>query len=157
MSQYVKNSENTQKRGKGFQKGNTLGHGRPKTARCIPETLREIGGRLVDAVLLAKLHAKYGPAHNPKTLHEAMLMAAAKDAAQGDEHARSFIAERTEGKVTDEIKLDSEQTINHQHSFDFSKLGTDDIIRFREIVAKGLNKEPALDKAKSRINREVLA
>lgn len=79
--------------------------GRPKGIKTIPQMLREIGDRPVDDVLLAKLHAKYGPAHNPKTLHEAMLMAAAKDAAQGDEHARTFIAERTEGKVTDRLDV----------------------------------------------------
>jgi hypothetical protein len=67
--------------------------------------LREIGDRPVDDVLLAKLHAKYGPAHNPKTLHEAMLLAARKDAANGDENARTFIAERTEGKVTDRLDI----------------------------------------------------
>jgi len=80
--------------------------GRPKGIKTIPEMLREIGDRPVDDVLLAKLHAKYGPAHNPKTLHEAMLMAAAKDAAQGDEHARTFIAERTEGKVSDHLTME---------------------------------------------------
>ena len=80
--------------------------GRPKNVKTIPDLLREIGDRPVDDVLLAKLHAKYGPAHNPKTLHEAMLMATAKDAAQGDMAARTFIAERTEGKVTDKLQLE---------------------------------------------------
>lgn len=83
-------------------------HGRPKGVKTIPEMLREIGDRPVDDVLLAKLHAKYGPDHSPKTLHEAMLMAAAKDAAQGDEHAREFIANRTEGKITDKLILDDQ-------------------------------------------------
>jgi hypothetical protein len=80
--------------------------GKPKGATSIPQMLREIGNRPVDDVLLAKLHAKYGPAHNPKTLHEAMLMAAAKDAAQGDMAARTFIAERTEGKVSDHLTME---------------------------------------------------
>ncbi len=79
--------------------------GRAKGIKAIAESLREIGNRPVDDVLLAKLHAKYGPAHNPKTLNEAMLMAAAKDAAQGDMAARTFIAERTEGKVTDRLEM----------------------------------------------------
>ena len=79
--------------------------GRPKGIKTIPQMLREIGDRPVDDVLLAKLHAKYGPAHNPKTLHEAMLLAARKDAANGDENARTFIAERTEGKVTDRLDI----------------------------------------------------
>jgi len=79
--------------------------GSVKGARTIPQMLREIGDRPVDDVLLAKLHAKYGPAHNPKTLHEAMLLAARKDAAEGNENARTFIAERTEGKVTDRLDI----------------------------------------------------
>ena len=93
----------------GFKKG-VSGNpkGRPKGIKTIPEMLREIGDRPVDDVLLAKLHAKYGPAHNPKTLHEAMLMAARKDAATGDEHARTFIAERTEGKVKEHVEFSEE-------------------------------------------------
>ncbi len=79
--------------------------GSVKGVRTIPQMLREIGDRPVDDVLLAKLHSLYGPAHNPKTLHEAMLMAAVKDAAKGDKDARQFIAERTEGKVTDKVEF----------------------------------------------------
>lgn len=92
---------------KGFQKGKSGNpNGRPKTAKCIPEILREIGDRPVDPWLLTQLHSKYGPNHNPKTMREAMLMAAAYDAANGDEHARAFIAERTEGKVTDRLEME---------------------------------------------------
>lgn len=79
--------------------------GRPKNVKTIADSLREIGDRPVDDVLLATLHSLYGPAHNPKTLHEAMLMAAVKDAAKGDMAARTFIAERTEGKVTDRLDI----------------------------------------------------
>ena len=80
--------------------------GRPKSVKCIPDILREIGDRPVDPFLLAKLHAQYGPNHNPSTMREAMLMSAADDAARGDTMARAFIAERTEGKVTDRIEFD---------------------------------------------------
>jgi hypothetical protein len=93
----------------GFKKGQSGNpKGRPKGIKTIPEMLREIGDRPVDDVLLAKLHSLYGPAHNPKTLHEAMLMAATKDAAKGDKDAREFIANRTEGKVTDKLILDDQ-------------------------------------------------
>ena len=104
-----KNTEQTRKampRGIPFQKGNKLSPGRPKTAKCIPDILREIGDRPVDPFLLAKLHAQYGPNHTPTTMREAMLMSAADDAARGDTMARSFVAERTEGKVTDRIEFD---------------------------------------------------
>lgn len=91
----------------GFKKGKSGNpKGRPKTAKAIPDMLKEIGDRLVDEWLLAQLHAKYGPNHNPRTMREAMLMAAHADAAKGDKDARQFIAERTEGKVTDRLELD---------------------------------------------------
>jgi hypothetical protein len=67
--------------------------------------LREIGARPVTDVMLAKLHAKYGPDHSPKTMWEAMLLAAAADAAEGDMAARTFIAERCEGKVSDRLDV----------------------------------------------------
>lgn len=88
----------------GWKKGQSGNpKGRAPTAKCIPDILREIGDRPVTDWLLAQLHSKYGPAHNPKTMREAMLMAAAADAAQGDKDARTFIAERTEGKITDRL------------------------------------------------------
>jgi hypothetical protein len=90
----------------GWKKGESGNpHGRPKTVRCIPDILREIGDRPVDSWLLTQLHSKYGPNHNPKTMRDAMLMAAAYDAANGDVAARTFIAERTEGKVSDRLDV----------------------------------------------------
>jgi len=131
----------------GFQKGNKVGHrfkkgevnslGRPPTAKCIPDILRNIGDRPVDPFLLTKIHALYGPQHNPKTMREGMLLAAYADALKGDTMARAFITERTEGKVTDEVNFNNEQTITHKHSFNFGKMSVDDINRLREIVAKG--------------------
>jgi len=79
--------------------------GKPKGVKTIPQMLREIGDRPVTDVMLAKLHAKYGPEHSPKTMWEAMLWAAAADAAEGDMAARTFIAERCEGKVTDKLDI----------------------------------------------------
>ena len=80
--------------------------GRPKGTKMIPELLRTLQDGPVDEWLLSKLHAQYGPNHNPTTLREAMLLAAIKDASQGDTMARTFIAERTEGKITDRIEFD---------------------------------------------------
>ena len=83
----------------GFKKGNKYGRGRPPTAKAIPDILRRLGDEAPTETLLAKIRAKYGAECSPKTLREAMLMAAYADAALGDVHARDFIAERTEGKV----------------------------------------------------------
>ena len=80
--------------------------GRPKGVKAIAEGLREIGDRPVDPWTLARFQEKYGPEHKPKTLHEGMLLAAHLDAMQGDAAARAFVAERTEGKVTDRLEVE---------------------------------------------------
>jgi hypothetical protein len=69
---------------------------------CIPEILRRIGNEPVSPVMLARLRAAWGPNFLPKNNHEAMLMVAYAQAHEGDAMARTFIAERTEGKVDGE-------------------------------------------------------
>ena len=135
----------------GFQKGNKVGHrfkkgevnshGRPPTVKCIPDILRSIGDRVVDPFLLTQLHGQYGPNHNPKTMREAMLMAASVDAAKGDAVARAFVAERTEGKVTDQIKLDGGHTVVHEHNLDFSKMDITDLEKLRAMLDKATRKD----------------
>ena len=119
---------------KGFKKGQSGNPaGRPKTAKCIPDMLRDIGDRPVSDWLLASLHKKYGPDHNPKTMREAMLMAAAFDAAHGDQHAREFIAERTEGKVPQaQVNLNANQDTN-----DLTKMPLAEILRLANELTNG--------------------
>jgi len=111
-------------------------NGRPKGIKMIPELLRSLQDGPVDQWLLAKLHAQYGPTHNPKTLREAMLLAAIKDAAQGDQMARSFVAERTEGKVTDRIEVED---VNVTHD-NVVSVQTNKLLAFAEILAGGAAK-----------------
>lgn len=108
MSQYVKNSGDAQKRGRGFQKGNKLSHGRPKTAKCIPDLLRAIGDEKVPATVLAKVQASWGPDFKPTNMRDALLRTTYADAINGDSIARQFIAERCEGKVSDKLILDDQ-------------------------------------------------
>lgn len=79
-------------------------HGRPKKELCIPDILRSIGEAPVSPVMLARLRAKWGPDLHPKNNREAMLMVAYAEAQEGDAVARQFVAERTEGKVTDRLE-----------------------------------------------------
>lgn len=79
--------------------------GRPKNVKLIPDILREIGDYPVNETLLNILEKKYGPEHKPKNMREAMLMAAYFDAANGNKDAREFIAERTEGRISDNVNL----------------------------------------------------
>lgn len=106
------------------QSGNP--NGRPKGTKMIPELLREIGDRPVSEWLLNDLHKKYGPDHNPKSMKEAVLMAAMIDAARGDEHARSFMAERTEGKV-----VQAQVNVN-QNTDDPTKMPLSDLIHLAQ-------------------------
>lgn len=97
---------NIPKRPKGFQKGWKGGPGRPKKEICIPDILRHLGDQPVPEFQLARLRAKYGPQHNPKNQREAILLAATIEAYNGDAVAREWIANRTEGKVTESVKME---------------------------------------------------
>ena len=91
----------------GWKKGQSGNpKGRAKTAKCIPDILRHIGDERPTDFMLAKLRELYGPVHSPCNMREAMLLAVYADAAKGDSTARAFIAERTEGKITDRIEFD---------------------------------------------------
>ena len=97
------------KNSRGFQPGKSGNpKGRPKTAKCIPDILREIGDRPVDPWLLSKLREKYGPNHTPKNMREALLMSAYFDASNGDRDAAKFIVERTEGRVADTLNFNDQ-------------------------------------------------
>lgn len=72
---------------------------------CIPDILRSIGEAPVTPVMLARLRSKWGPDMNPKNNREAMLMVAYAQSQEGDSIARQFVAERTEGKVTDRLDV----------------------------------------------------
>lgn len=80
-------------------------NGRPKKELCIPDILRRIGEEPVSPVMLARLRAKWGPDMHPKNNRDAMLMVAMAQAQEGDAVARQFVAERTEGKVTDRLDV----------------------------------------------------
>ena len=107
--------------------------GRPKGIKMIPELLRDIGDRPVSAWTLASLHRKYGPDHNPKTMREAVLMAAYADAMAGEPLARQFIAERTEGKV-------AQATVNlnaNQNTDDLTKMPLAEILQLATELQNG--------------------
>lgn len=98
-------------------------NGRPRKEMAIAGMLREIGDRPVDPYTLATLHRKYGPDHSPKTMREALLMAAYKDAAAGDDRAREFIADRTEGRVPQAmVNLNANQNTDDLTKMPLAKL-----------------------------------
>jgi hypothetical protein len=79
-------------------------YGRPPTAKCIPDILRRIGDDPIPEVFLNQLKfinpkIRIEPKNN--NMRFGMLLRTYYDAIRGDKDARHFIAERTEGKVTE--------------------------------------------------------
>ena len=77
--------------------------GRPKNVAMIPDVLRAIGDEPVPPVLLAQLQSSWGPEFKPKCMRDAALRVTYAQYAKGDPAARQFVAERTEGKVSDHL------------------------------------------------------
>jgi hypothetical protein len=82
--------------------------GRKKNVAMIPDVLRGIGEEPVPPVLLAQLQAAWGPEFKPLNMRDAALRVTYAQYAKGDPAARQFVAERTEGKVTDKLILDDQ-------------------------------------------------
>ena len=80
--------------------------GRPKNVAMIPDVLRAIGDEPVPPVLLAQLQSSWGPEFKPKCMRDAALRVTYAQYAKGDPAARQFVAERTEGKVTDRLQVE---------------------------------------------------
>ena len=80
--------------------------GRPKNVAMIPDVLRAIGDEPVPPVLLAQLQSSWGPEFKPKCMRDAALRVTYAQYAKGDPAARQFVAERTEGKVTDRLQME---------------------------------------------------
>lgn len=79
-------------------------YGRPPTTKCIPDILRRIGDDPIPEVFLDQLKfinpkIRIEPKNN--NMRFGMLLRTYYDAIRGDKDARNFIAERTEGKVTE--------------------------------------------------------
>jgi len=119
------NLEKGRRMGYGFKKGQVANpNGRPPVKSCIPDLLRAIGDKPVSDWLMADLRKKYGPDHKPNNMREAMLMSVYVDASKGDNVARVFVAERTEGKVPQaQINLNA-----NQNTDDLTKMPLADIL-----------------------------
>jgi len=77
-------------------------NGRPKKEFCIPDILRSIGDEPIPPRLLAMVQEKWGPDFRPTTMRDAGMRVTYAMFLEGDAMARTFIAERTEGKVDGE-------------------------------------------------------
>lgn len=89
----------------GIKPGETRNpNGRPPSHKCIPDILRKIGNDPIPQVFMEQLRLinpkiQIKPENN--NMRFGMLLRTYYDAIRGDKDARNFIAERTEGKVSE--------------------------------------------------------
>ena len=104
----MNNTENLSKVNKGnprWVKGvsaNPLG--RPKKVKCIPDILRKIGDMIAPKDIQDKMRLRFH-SKDKLTMQQAVLMLTYDLAAHGTEWAVEFIAERTEGRVTQGVDV----------------------------------------------------
>ena len=133
----------------GFKKGVvTNPNGRPPAVRCIADILRRIGEDPAPESILKTLSAI-----NPKLQIEgmnnrnAMLTRTYYDAELGNNDARHFVAERTEGKIRDYIDITSnnEKIGSSTSQIDLGALSPDRILTLREIMRDALRRKREKD------------
>lgn len=78
--------------------------GRPKKVKCIPDILRKIGDMIAPDDIQEKMRRRFH-AKDKLTMQQAVLMLTYDLAAHGTEWAVEFIAERTEGRVTQGVDV----------------------------------------------------
>ena len=102
------NTENLSKDNKGNPKwvkgvsANPLG--RPKKVKCIPDILRKIGDMIAPEDIQERMRVRF-KSKGKLTMQQAVLMLTYDLAAHGTEWAVEFIAERTEGRVTQGVDI----------------------------------------------------
>ena len=80
--------------------------GRPKGIKNIRELIEKYGMLEAPESILAKIREQFPKLGKKTTLHDAVIIRTYLDALSGDDRARDFIAERTEGKVKQQIEAD---------------------------------------------------
>lgn len=84
--------------------------GRPPKVKCIPDILKRITDEELPPSMRAKMQALY-PDMQDATFLEAIMRVVVSRAIRGDSWAVQFIAERTEGKVTDVLSVQRGDTV----------------------------------------------
>jgi hypothetical protein len=104
------------------QSGNP--NGRPLKDRCIPDTIRLIGNQLVPESVKKELNNKF-PDENfdNMTYLQAMVFIQFRKTLDGDDASREFLVNRTEGLLTQSMKIESNNrtTLNDQAKADLAK------------------------------------
>ena len=87
-------------------------HGRPKKEYCIPDIIREQGSWPAPQKILDEL-AKWIPRDQlvGLTQYRALVLRAWVDGQRGDNDARNFLVNRTEGKVMPMESLNADRTV----------------------------------------------
>jgi hypothetical protein len=112
------------------QSGNPKG--RPPTCRSIPDNLRLIGSQPVPKSVIEEMQREF-PDENfqDMTYAQAVMFRVFRKALSGDENSLKFFAERTEGLLTQSMKINT----NNRNTFDD---------KTKAMLAEKLAREPKL-------------
>jgi len=120
---------------KGYFKKGVSGNpnGRPKKEVCIPDILRNIGKQQASPEIIRQLKPHF-PTVNLKeaTCLQVMLYTCYLNAKRGDDASRTFIVDRTEGRVKEHLAITDESIVVDIEDAEFSEpekgeeIGTDE-------------------------------
>jgi hypothetical protein len=116
-------------------------HGRPPKEQCIPVQLQQIGGRPLTALMVKDLKREF-PGENFEGMNylQAVMFRVYRRALNGEQAALDFFAERTEGKVTENVNIRQE---SQTQAVDLTDLPMEKIKELRGILRDVKNKQDA--------------
>ena len=135
LKQVIVNKDIDKPKYQGYFKKGVSGNpkGRPPREKCIPDILRNIGGMQGSPDIIRQLKPHFPTVNlEEATCLQVMLYTCFLNAKRGDDASRTFIADRTEGRVKEHLAITDESIVVDIEDAEFSEpekgeeIGTDE-------------------------------